>query len=63
MKPITPQVREYARKIEKVEATLRRLEEQAITQESLGSMRQELRAVMVSCGMVFPHSVIINPSN
>ncbi|RKP22929.1 hypothetical protein SYNPS1DRAFT_3988, partial [Syncephalis pseudoplumigaleata] len=39
----TRKVRDYARKIEKVESTLRRLEDQAITQTTLEEMRKELR--------------------
>jgi hypothetical protein len=42
------QVRDYARKIEKVESTLHRLEEQAITQATLEDMRKELRTIMAS---------------
>ncbi|KAI8048654.1 hypothetical protein BDF22DRAFT_736104 [Syncephalis plumigaleata] len=42
----TRKVRDYARKIEKVESTLRRLEEQAITQATFEDMRKELRTMM-----------------
>ncbi|RKP09971.1 hypothetical protein THASP1DRAFT_22239 [Thamnocephalis sphaerospora] len=44
----TRKVRDYARKIEAVEATLRRLENQSVTEEALNQLRQEMRTLMDS---------------